>query len=319
MFHATMAPLRPRGGGAGASSAAAPAEGGASSRAAPAEGEAAPAEEHDPAEEGRERGMASPVTRAISLEYLGECLEVLEGEEPFSWTTRTEFLPPDHPHDVVTAETLEAHRAARRAAERQRNGEPREVRYQGIPLDALTTTDVVEMVVRPLALTTHLSYAEAKVPRRHVGPPTHFASHAWARPFRKLVQSLQTYFAGAVANEVFVWLDIFAINQDDGRAMPELDDGKTLERVIQQSAATLVVLDAEVFALSRLWCLYEIGSTPVHKLELLTPAGATSAMDMASHVDAETAIWCARPHARARLSPPPPPARPRPPASRSCR
>ena len=160
-----MATLRPRGGGAGASSAAAAAEGGASSRAAPAEGEAAPAEEHDPAEEGRERGMASPVTRAISLEYLGECLEVLEGEEPFSWTTRTEFLPPDHPRDVVTAETLEAHRAARRAAERQRNGEPREVRYQGIPLDALTTTDVVEMVVRPLALTTHLSYAEAKVPR----------------------------------------------------------------------------------------------------------------------------------------------------------
>ena len=42
---------------------------------------------------------------------------------------------------------------------------------------------------------------------------------------------------------------VFAINQDYGRAMVELDDGKTLARVVEMSAATLVVLDGEVFAL----------------------------------------------------------------------
>jgi len=96
-----------------------------------------------------------------------------------------------------------------------------------------------------------------------------------------------------VPEEVFPWLDIFAINQDVGRAMAELDNGKTLARVIELSAATLVVLDGDVFALSRLWCLYEIGSTPVHKLELLTHgAAAVDAADMAKRVDAETALWC---------------------------
>jgi len=39
--------------------------------------------------------------------------------------------------------------------------------------------------------------------------------------------------------------------------MEELDDGRTLARVIEASAATLVVLDSDAFALTRLWCLYE--------------------------------------------------------------
>ena len=40
--------------------------------------------------------------------------------------------------------------------------------------------------------------------------------------------------------------------------------------MVDASEATLVVLDSEAFALSRLWCLYEIGSTPLQKLQLLT-------------------------------------------------
>ena len=52
--------------------------------------------------------------------------------------------------------------------------------------------------------------------------------------------------------------DIFAINQDDSggtfSAMDELDDGKTLARVIELSRSTLVVLDSERAApFARLW------------------------------------------------------------------
>ena len=78
--------------------------------------------------------------------------------------------------------------------------------------------------------------------------------------------------------------------------MVELEDGKTLADVIETSAATLVVLDTDAFALSRLWCIYEIGSTPLHKLELLTHGGtgsAASAVALARSVDAEKAMWCA--------------------------
>ena len=103
---------------------------------------------------------------------------------------------------VVTGSTLGAHRAARLEAERQRNGQPREVRYEGIPATDLTTSDVVQLLVLPVARQTHQSYAAAMVPPSHVGSPTHFASHAWGRPYWLLVEGLQAYFAGAVPEEV---------------------------------------------------------------------------------------------------------------------
>ena len=74
--------------------------------------------------------------------------------------------------------------------------------------------------------------------------------------------------------------------------MDELDDGKTLARVIEVSRSTLVVLDSERAApFSRLWCLYEIGSTPQSKLQLLT--NGFNEKDISQHVwsiDADTAL-----------------------------
>ena len=52
-----------------------------------------------------------------------------------------------------------------------------------------------------------------------------------------------------------------------------------------------MVLDSEAFALSRLWCLYEIGSTPLQKLQLLThEAAAAQVVAAARQVDAATAM-----------------------------
>jgi hypothetical protein len=110
------------------------------------------------------------------------------------------------------------------------------------------------------------------------------------------VESLSAFLAGAAKAETFIWLDIFAINQDDTggqfAAMDELDDGKTLARVIELSRATLVILDRErLVPFTRLWCLYEIGSTPPSKLQLLT--NGFSEKDFSQHVwtiDAENAL-----------------------------
>ena len=73
----------------------------------------------------------------------------------------------------------------------------------------------------------------------------------------------------AVAADVYIWVDIFAINQHDPGA--DLHGGKALARTIELVGETLVVLDKAAFPLTRLWCLYEIGSTPPDKLRLLTP------------------------------------------------
>ena len=105
--------------------------------------------------------------------------------------------------------------------------------------------------------------------------------------FIDLLKSLSAFLEGAAQDETFVWLvrarelfstmnvllmqlshsstpaleqDIFAINQDDSggtfSAMAELDDGKTLARVIELSRSTLVVLDKERAApFARLWCV----------------------------------------------------------------
>ena len=109
--------------------------------------------------------------------------------------------------------------------------------------------------------------------------------------FSALVDRLAEYFAGAREEDVFVWLDIFAINQKEGRAMAELDDGRTLAETIETSSGCLVVLDAALLPVQRLWCLYEIGSCPEDKLELLAPAGMPDAAiaQARGRIDAESA------------------------------
>ena len=76
------------------------------------------------------------------------------------------------------------------------------------------------------------------------------------------MDSVSDFFAGAVATEVFLWLDIFAVNQHDASGS-ELDGGMTLRNTVELAAHTLVVLErGSTLTLSRLWCLYEVGSAP---------------------------------------------------------
>ena len=160
---------------------------------------------------------------------------------------------------------------------------------------------VVWCFVKPVAFAEHMSYAAAKIEPSQLGLPTYFVSHAWKSSLLFLVESAAAYLEGASPDETYLWLDVFAINQDydkqrypqhDGwAAMGELDDGRTLARVIDVARKTLVVLDEATLApLRRLWCLYEIGKTPLHKLALLKHHFVTQ--DISGHlqgIDAEQA------------------------------
>ncbi|XRB17536.1 EF-hand domain-containing protein [Pseudoscourfieldia marina] len=245
-----------------------------------------------------EAEAAEPVERAVSLAWLLKLVKDLRGTK-CSWKVNMEFLSPEDGGGasepiVVDESNLEEHREKRRAAERARSGKPVKVHYCDIRFEHLYTTDLVEWVVRKVARESDMSYAAAM--NAPVGAPTYFISHAWSSSFVDLVASVDAALAGAAQDDTFVWLDIFAINQNDmggvSKAMQELDDGRTLARTVETARATLVVLDKErVIPLTRLWCLYEIGSTPPDKLELVTHGFAER--DVTQHIrniDAESAL-----------------------------
>lgn len=133
---------------------------------------------------------------------------------------------------------------------------------------AMTTDAVVTQLIIP-ATETLGRCSVARVAPSAFGPPHAFVSHAFRNPLSLLLAALREYFRDAVASEVFLWLDIFAINQHAPGA--DLHDGETLALTIASARAVLVVLDKHTAPLSRLWCLFEIDSTPPDKLLMLTP------------------------------------------------
>ncbi|EFJ40045.1 hypothetical protein VOLCADRAFT_100240 [Volvox carteri f. nagariensis] len=61
------------------------------------------------------------------------------------------------------------------------------------------------------------------------------------------------------ADKVFVWCDIFAINQHPGQV--QADDLAQLKDCVEASHQTLLCLDDKGLVLTRIWCLYEIWNT----------------------------------------------------------
>ncbi|GFR41736.1 hypothetical protein Agub_g2489 [Astrephomene gubernaculifera] len=61
------------------------------------------------------------------------------------------------------------------------------------------------------------------------------------------------------ADQVFVWCDIFAINQHPGQI--QADDLSQLKDCVVASKQTLLCLDDQGMVLTRIWCLYEIWNT----------------------------------------------------------
>ena len=191
--------------------------------------------------------------------------------------------------------------------------------------EEMSTKAVVESVIVP-ATREAKTFFGALVPLA-VGPPTAFASHAWGCPagsctehaawtgsgfappscpadcpvrragcFSILVDALKAHFADANPDKVYVWLDVFAVNQHSPEG--DLHEGQALTLTIDASAETLVVLDhwRPALPLSRLWCLYEMGSTPPTKLKILTPDFSESELSTAFRTLSVEKAGCHDPH-----------------------
>ena len=61
------------------------------------------------------------------------------------------------------------------------------------------------------------------MPPECTGPPTYYVIHAWAAPFHAMLAVLLHNLDDAKDSEVFVWLDIFSINQHPAGLNPQAD------------------------------------------------------------------------------------------------
>ena len=116
-------------------------------------------------------------------------------------------------------------------------------------LENRSTEEVVAEIVVPDTRKNKCRYVDL-LPKNSVSLPTYFASHVWSAPFLDLIDSLREYIGDNVKQDVFVWIDIFAVNQhrDSGSQASDLQG---LNIAIEKSKSTIVCMDTNATLLTR--------------------------------------------------------------------
>ncbi len=78
----------------------------------------------------------------------------------------------------------------------------------------MSTQDVVTKMIIPSTAEKKVRYTDL-LPSKVVSTPIYFVSHVWSEPFLDMIESVK-YHVNDPAEDVFIWLDIFAVNQHRG-------------------------------------------------------------------------------------------------------
>ena len=134
-----------------------------------------------------------------------------------------------------------------------------------------TIQEVVDKVVVPKTAATVCCLFDM-IPMHYAARPHFFVSHTWSRKYGDLMSMLKTYFGVSASTDaaagVVLWLDIIAINQHpykDDHGCLQNEDVDSLAKVVHATERTLLCLDKECVALSRIWCVYEVWQTILEK------------------------------------------------------
>lgn len=103
--------------------------------------------------------------------------------------------------------------------------------------------------------------------------PEFFVSHCWSEPFEDLVRSLHM----AVPPHAGIWLSGFCLNWSENM------DARVTAKALEASEHFILVMDAKVEVLTRLWCVYELHMACRLNKNLGVVAAATSA-ELRQHV-----------------------------------
>jgi hypothetical protein len=117
-------------------------------------------------------------------------------------------------------------------------------------LNGLSTQGVVNDIVIPATIDKKTRYVDL-LSSSDVSTPTYFASHVWSAPFLDLYSSLAHYITGKqLEGEVFIWIDIFAVNQhrDSGTQAADLSG---LHIALKKSRETIVCMDTNAKLFTR--------------------------------------------------------------------
>ena len=125
----------------------------------------------------------------------------------------------------------------------------------------LTTTDVSEIILKPIVVATESSYCEylqANGMGDQVGTAHVFISHAWKYLFADIVSALSNHFKDEP--DTFIWFDLFSNNQI---VAPDLDFNwwsNTFRGAIEEFGHVVVVCSPwnKPIPFTRAWCLYEL-------------------------------------------------------------
>lgn len=153
-------------------------------------------------------------------------------------------------------------------------------RHPEVLEQSMTTGSMVEHIIKPATEQRQCRYVDLLLEegsqQQHVvsqGRRFYFMSHGRSRPFSELVGMLREHFSPEQQqawrhglptlpwSEVFIWLDVLAMNQHrpEDIARPSLLLG--LREVGEDALGTLMVLDQVGAVLTRIWCLYEAWQT----------------------------------------------------------
>ena len=125
---------------------------------------------------------------------------------------------------------------------------------------SLTTTEVCTMFLKPITGRKRQSYCEYLQEQNSpdVGEANVFISHAWKCGFLDVVDALQHHFSNEP--DVFIWFDLFSINQYEVPNVPLERWGDTFSNMIGKMGRVVAVLSPwdKPLLYTRTWCMWEI-------------------------------------------------------------
>lgn len=128
-------------------------------------------------------------------------------------------------------------------------------------------------------------------------PPTFFFSHTWDGCLREQLEEARSWCQRNGFGDAYVWLDVMVLNQCEQPAskresialanMPVMAEG------IMSSRYTMLYLDRGAYALTRMWCLFEVWVTLAQRstsgLQLATGCSPVELTALFGSIDVEKA------------------------------